>query len=170
MRQRNTDCSFCRKSYRDVGPLVEGPGNVYICGECTELCQSIINQEKGRRSRPVGGPLPETIPEVIRERLDQLVTGQDEVKETLVLATLRRRESCGPAPFRPVLLLGPTRSSRAFLARALAHAIEAPFAEGDGPALGRSGTEPVEPLLYRLLLAADFDVEAAQRGVVYVDG
>ncbi len=170
MRQRNADCSFCRKSYRDVGPLLEGPGEFYICGECIELCQSIIDQEKRRRGRPSEEPPTEMTPEVIRGRLDQLVTGQHEAKEALVLAALRRRESSGLTPFGPLLLIGPTRSSRAYLARALAHAIEAPFAGGSGQALIPSGTEPIEPLLYRLLLATDFDVEAAQRGVVYVDG
>jgi ATP-dependent Clp protease ATP-binding subunit ClpX len=150
--------------------LVEGPGNVYICGECVELCQSIIDQEKRRRSRSAGEPSPRATPEVIRGRLDQLVTGQDEAKGALVLAALHRGEFSGLAPHSLVLLIGPTRSSRVFLARALAYAIEAPFAEGDGPALVRSGTEPTEPLLYRLLLAADFDIESAQRGVVYVDG
>jgi ATP-dependent Clp protease ATP-binding subunit ClpX len=168
MRQRNADCSFCRKSYRDVGPLVEGPEEVYICGECVELCHSIIDQEKRRRSRCAGGAPPAPTPEAIRRRLDQLVTGQDEATGALVQAALRRGELSDPGPPRPVLLIGPNRSSKVFLARALAHAVEAPFAEGDSPALVRSGTEPVEPLLYRLLLASD--AEAAQRGVVYVDG
>jgi ATP-dependent Clp protease ATP-binding subunit ClpX len=111
-----------------------------------------------------------TPPEVIRERLDQLVTGQDEAKEALFLAALRRGEFSGPGQHGPILLIGPTRSSRVYLARALAHALEAPFAEGDEQALVRFGTEPVEPLLHQLLLASDFDVEVAQRGVVYVDG
>jgi ATP-dependent Clp protease ATP-binding subunit ClpX len=169
MKPRNAYCSFCRKSYREVGPLVEGPGDVYICGECIELCQSIIDQEK-RRRRPAGEAPPEATPEVIRGRLDQLLTGQDEAKEALVRAVLRRREPSSLAPLGPVLLIGPARSSRAFLARALAHAIAAPFAEGDGPALVPSGTEAIEPLLYRLLLATDFHVEVAERGVAYVDG
>jgi ATP-dependent Clp protease ATP-binding subunit ClpX len=111
MRERNTDCSFCRKSYRDVGPLVEGPGEVYICGECIELCQSIIDQEKRRRGRPGGSLPPETTPEAIRGGLDQLVAGQHEAKEALVLAALRRCESSGLTPPSPVLLIGPTRSS-----------------------------------------------------------
>src|SRR5215475_14427018 len=88
-RNRNTTCSFCRKSYRDVGPLVEGEGEVYICGECVELCQSIIDQEKRRRGRPAGGVAPAPTPEAIRGRLDQLVTGQDEAKEALVRTAMR---------------------------------------------------------------------------------
>jgi ATP-dependent Clp protease ATP-binding subunit ClpX len=170
MEQRNVSCSFCRKSYQDVGPLVEAEGEVYICGECVELCQSIIEQEKRRRSGSAAGAAPAPTPEAIRGRLDQLVTGQDEAKEALVQAALRRGQLSAGGPQNTVLLIGPTRSSRVYLARALAHALEVPFAEGDSQALVRSGAEPVEPLLYRLLGASDFDMEAAQHGVVYVDG
>src|SRR5438132_13541809 len=109
-RNRNAYCSFCRKSYRDVGPLVEGPGDVYICGECVELCQTIIEQEKRRRGRSAGDVLPVSTPEVVRGRLDHLVTGQDEAKEALVLAALRRGQSSDLDPQSPVLLIGPTRS------------------------------------------------------------
>jgi ATP-dependent Clp protease ATP-binding subunit ClpX len=170
MEKRNAYCSFCRKSYRDVGPLVEGPGEVYICGDCIELCQSIIDQEKRRRSRSAGSVPPMPTPEALRGKLDQLVTGQDGAKGVLVLAALHRGGISGRGPQNPVLLIGPASSSKVFLARALAHALEAPFAEGDSQALVLSGTEPVEPLLFRLLVASDFDAEAAQRGVVYVDG
>jgi ATP-dependent Clp protease ATP-binding subunit ClpX len=167
MGTRNAYCSFCRKSYRDVGPLVEGPGEVYICAECVELCQSIIEQEKRRRSPAGRGPsLPG--PETIRARLDQLVNGQ-EAKRALALAAHRLQESGGP---RQVLLIGPTRSSKVHLARCLAHALEGPFAAGDASALVGAGpnAEAAVPLLYELLLAGDFDIEAAQCGVVYVDG
>jgi ATP-dependent Clp protease ATP-binding subunit ClpX len=150
--------------------LVEGPGEVYICGECVELCQSIIDQEKSRRNRSAVGGSPVPTPDVIRGKLDQLVPGQDEAKEALVLAALQRVESPDRGPQTPMLLIGPTRSSKVFLARALAHAVEAPFAEGDAQALVRSGTEPAGPLLDRLLEACDFDVATAQRGVVYLDG
>jgi ATP-dependent Clp protease ATP-binding subunit ClpX len=170
MGNRNAYCSFCRKSYQDVGPLVEGPGEVYICGECIELCQSIIDQEKRRRSRSAGRIAPMPTPEAIRGKLDQRVTGQDVAKGLLVLAALHRGGVSGQGPQNPVLLIGPAHSSKVFLARALAHALEAPFAEGDSQALVRSGSEPVAPLLFWLLAASDFDAEAAQRGVVYVDG
>ena len=82
-RSRNASCSFCRKSYRDVGPLVEGPADVFICGECVELCQSIIEQEKRRRTtgKPVTGNTP--TPRTIKEKLDQYVIGQQRAKKVL---------------------------------------------------------------------------------------
>src|SRR5260221_8035491 len=85
-RNRNAYCSFCRKSYRDVGPLVEGPGDVYICGECVELCQSIIDQEKkrrgGTRTRLTHIPSPRSI----KDKLDQYVIGQPYAKKILSVA------------------------------------------------------------------------------------
>src|SRR3954453_13222510 len=80
-RNRNAYCSFCRKSYRDVGPLVEGPGDVYICGECIELCQSIIDQEKRRRgvSKTLFTNIPS--PRSIKDKLDQYVIGQQRAKK-----------------------------------------------------------------------------------------
>src|SRR2546427_5283758 len=85
-RNRNAYCSFCRKSYRDVGPLVEGPGDVYICGECIELCQSIIDQEKRRRgvSKALFTHIPS--PRSIKEKLDQYVIGQHRAKKFLIVA------------------------------------------------------------------------------------
>src|SRR5438046_2993456 len=92
-RPRNAYCSFCRKSYREVGPLVEGPDNVYICGECIELCQSIIDQEKRRRSG--GPPAHLATPETILARLNPLVAGQAEAKEALALAVHRHYQELG---------------------------------------------------------------------------
>src|SRR3954471_11378856 len=85
-RNRNAFCSFCRKSYRDVGPLVEGPGDVYICGECIELCQSIIDQEKRRRggSKTLLTHIPS--PRSLKEKLDQYVIGQHRAKKVLSVA------------------------------------------------------------------------------------
>src|SRR6187549_1044126 len=85
-RNRNAYCSFCRKSHRDVGPLVEGPGDVYICGECIELCQSIIDQEKKRRgsTRGVSSHIPS--PRTIKDKLDTYVIGQHRAKKVLSVA------------------------------------------------------------------------------------
>ncbi|HWY87230.1 MAG TPA: ClpX C4-type zinc finger protein [Gemmataceae bacterium] len=163
MKPRNTRCSFCRKSHTDVGPLVEGPGDVYICGECTELCQSIIEQERRRRNP---SPQPNS-PALIREKLDQLVNGQDEAKRALMQAVGARQDGRGH-----VVLIGPSRSAKVLLARALAYALEVPFVAGDSNGLMKSkhGSKEVLPLLLALLHAGDFHVEAVQQGVIYVDG
>ncbi len=159
--KRNAFCSFCRKSYNEVGPLVEGPSEVYICGECVELCQAIIIQERRRRSPPA----PPIGPALLRKKLDQLVSGQDEAKQALVQAASL------PEGRRTILLLGPSRSAKNFLARALAHALEVPFATGALRSLKtKHGSEVASPLLLSLLHASDFDLEAAQHGVVYLDG
>jgi ATP-dependent Clp protease ATP-binding subunit ClpX len=161
MKPRNAYCSFCRKGYRDVGPLVEGPGDVYICGECIELCQAIIEQEKRRRNvQPAGPAAPDPI--AVRATLDRLVAGQECAKAVLVEAASCRHEGSGR-----VLLTGPSQCSAMFLAKVLAYALDVPFGAGDSRDLAKS--EKGNPLL-NLLEASDYDMEAAQRGVVFVAG
>lgn len=179
-RNRNAFCSFCRKSYRDVGPLVEGPGDVYICGECIELCQSIIDQEKRRRgvSKSTVTHIPS--PRSIKDKLDQYVIGQTRAKKFLSVAVHNhyKRLSLGEEGHHDVdvdksniLLIGPTGSGKTLLARTLAKVLDVPFAIGDATTLTEAGYvgEDVENLLLKLLHAADFDIEAAQRGIVYID-
>jgi ATP-dependent Clp protease ATP-binding subunit ClpX len=178
--KKNAYCSFCRKSHRDVGPLVEGPGEVYICGECVDLCQSIIDQEKRRRGTPKGkfGDIPS--PRSIKEKLDQYVIGQQRAKRVLSVAVHNhyKRLSVLDADRSEIeidksniLLIGPTGSGKTLLAKTLARILDVPFAIGDATTLTEAGYvgEDVENLLLKLLHNADFDIEAAQRGIIYID-
>src|SRR5438477_7025815 len=179
-RNRNAYCSFCRKNYREVGPLVEGPGDVYICGECIELCQSILDQEKRRRggSRPLFSKVP--TPREIVEHLNAYVVGQTVTKKILAVSVHNHykrlmlsadAENDVEIEKSNILLIGPTGCGKTLLARTLAKILNVPFAIGDATTLTEAGYvgEDVENLLLKLLHAADFDLESAQRGVLYID-
>ncbi len=178
-RNRNAYCSFCRKSHRDVGPLVEGPGDVYICGECIDLCSSIIDQEKRRRNTGRGSNRETPSPRIIKEKLDAYVVGQQRAKKVLSVAvhnhykrlTLATERGDVDVEKSNILLIGPTGSGKTLLAKTLAKILDVPFAIGDATTLTEAGYvgEDVENLLLKLLHAADFDVETAQRGIIYID-
>ena len=178
--KKNANCSFCGKSYRDVGPLVEGPGDVYICGECIDLCQSILDQDRRRRgeSKKLFQKVP--TPREIVSHLDQYIVGQKHAKRTMAVAVHNHYkrlmlsedvENDVEIEKSNILFIGPTGCGKTLLARTIASFLQVPFAIGDATTLTEAGYvgEDVENLLLKLLHTADFEIDAAQRGIIFID-
>ena len=173
-------CSFCGKSQKQVKKLIAGPG-VYICDECIELCNEIIDEELGEASAADPAELPK--PREIFEFLDQYVVGQDLAKRALSVAVYNhykrirtpeadKRGDDGVEVMKSnILLLGPTGSGKTLMAQTLARMLQVPFAIADATALTEAGYvgEDVENILLKLIQAADFDVKKAETGIIYID-
>ncbi len=180
-------CSFCGKSHSEVKKLIAGPA-VYICDECIQVCSSILEKELGGNKSTVAethiskGEVP--TPEELSEKLNEFVIGQERAKKVLSVAVynhymrLRQNSADTSSEFADVdieksniLMLGPTGSGKTLLARTLAKVLDVPFTIVDATTLTEAGYvgDDVENIILRLLQAADFDVERAERGIIYVD-
>lgn len=175
--EKNIKCSFCGKRQGQVRRIIAGPG-VYICNECVNLCSDILDEELFEDvSEEV---LPETIPspQAIKEYMDQYIVGQEKAKVSLSVAVYNHYKrlyygSSSDVELQKsnILLIGPTGSGKTLFAQTLAKILDVPFAIADATTLTEAGYvgEDVENILLRLIQAADFDVERAERGIIYVD-
>jgi len=173
------NCSFCGKNQDQVRRLIAGPGAVYICNECVELCREIIQEDDSSGTVKPKEPLQRIPPpKVIYDELSEYVIGQEQAKKVLSVAVYNHYKRIGAQSEREVeleksniMLLGPTGSGKTLLARTLARVLEVPFTIADATALTEAGYvgEDVENILLRLIQAADFDVAKAERGIIYID-
>lgn len=178
--QTTIHCSFCGKSQDEVDKIIAGPG-VYICNECVALCQEIIDEEVSQERQESYTMVEPPKPTEIRSILDDYVIGQDQAKKTLSVAVYNHYKRISSnnetnddgvsLQKSNILLMGPTGSGKTYLAQTLARILDVPFAIADATTLTEAGYvgEDVENILVKLMQSADFDVERAQKGIIYVD-
>jgi ATP-dependent Clp protease ATP-binding subunit ClpX len=172
-------CSFCGKSQDQVRRLIAGPGAVYICDECVDLCREIIDEESAPPARTKVPLTKLPTPRKIHEQLNQYVVGQELAKRVLSVAVYNHYKRVGAGmqvddvelQKSNILLVGPTGCGKTLLAQTLAKVLDVPFCIADATALTEAGYvgEDVENILLRLIQAADFDIARAERGIVYID-
>lgn len=168
-------CSFCGKSKELVKKLIAGPNGIYICDQCIEICDEILKSESAGEDKEINLLKPAEI----KEKLDEYIIGQDEAKEVLSVAVYNHYKRIMFQPKKNgveidksnVLLLGPTGCGKTLLARTLAKILNVPFAIADATTLTEAGYvgEDVENILLKLIQNADYDVERAQKGIIYID-
>ena len=171
-------CSFCGKTQDQVRRLVAGP-NVFICNECILLCQEIISDDLPLMPEKGGAMESLPTPSEMKAVLDDYVVGQEQAKRALCVAVYNHYKRIGQQPSKDdvelqksnILMVGPTGCGKTFLAQTLARILNVPFAIADATSLTEAGYvgEDVENILLRLIQAADYDIEAAQRGIIYID-
>jgi len=184
LRKLSTDeplrCSFCHKTQEQVEKLISSPSDyprAYICNECVNVCEQILEEEKREQSNPVNKRLPR--PPEIKAFLDGYVIGQDKTKKKLAVAVynhykrifLNRQPGDVELTKSNILLIGPTGTGKTLLAQTLSRMLEVPFAIVDATTLTEAGYvgEDVENIILKLLQAADGDVTKAQQGIIYID-
>ena len=170
-------CSFCGKTEDQVRKLIAGPDGSYICDECVEICSEIIEEEVSR-DRMSGSDINLMTPMEMKEVLDEYVVGQDEAKKVLAVSVynhykriLSGRKNDVELQKSNILMLGPTGSGKTSLAQNLARMLNVPFAIADATTLTEAGYvgEDVENILLKIIQAADYDIERAQQGIIYID-
>ncbi|MEG1527635.1 MAG: ATP-dependent Clp protease ATP-binding subunit ClpX [Clostridia bacterium] len=172
-------CSFCLRTEDQVKTLIAGPNDIFICDECIEVCQTLLTkQTKNEKAKPFKLPTPLQI----KEQLDEYVIGQDNAKKILSVAVYNHYKRVNDALLGSsadgveleksnILMLGPTGSGKTLLAKTLARILDVPFAVADATTLTEAGYvgEDVENILLKLIQNANFDIEKAQRGIIYID-
>ena len=182
MANKNQHCSFCGKPKEETHRLITGPDGACICDECVEICKSMVEEWENEKETSPEVPLKK--PAEIKAELDKYIVGQDKAKRVLSVAVYnhykrinatvkqKKKEDDGVEIEKSnVLLLGPTGSGKTLLARTLAKILNVPFATSDATTLTEAGYvgEDVENILLKLIQNADFDIERAQRGIIYID-
>ncbi len=172
-------CSFCGKPKELAKRLIAGPSGVYICDECVEVCREVMKEDNEKEQ--VGAPIALLKPAEIKAKLDEYIVGQDQAKKVLSVAVYNHYKRINSSKELDkdgveidksnILLLGPTGSGKTLLARTLAKILDVPFAVADATTLTEAGYvgEDVENILLKLIQNADFDIEKAQKGIVYID-
>ena len=173
------ECSFCGRSENDVEKMITGPNGVYICSDCVEICSDILKKEKEKSDTSEIKPQKLLTPKELKAELDEYIVGQDEAKRVLSVGVYNhykrvfstKNDDDIQLEKSNILMLGPTGSGKTLLARTMAKILNVPFAVADATTLTEAGYvgEDVENILLKLLQAADFDVERAQMGIVYID-
>ena len=182
--QKEIRCSFCGRSQKEVRRIIAGPG-AYICNECIEICKDLLDEERAEEARSRGKKKEDELlrPAELKKILDEYVIGQDRAKVVLSVAVynhykrIRSLEKGGEdgtdveIQKSNILMLGPTGSGKTMLAQTLARTLNVPFAIADATTLTEAGSvgEDVENILLRLIQAADYDVEQAEKGIIYID-
>ena len=181
MEKNEQRCSFCGKSKEEVRRLIAGPGGVFICDDCVDICTAMVDETLDKESKTEEVPLKK--PAEIKAELDKYIVGQDKAKKVLSVAVYnhykrinslmksKKADDGVEIEKSNILLLGPTGCGKTLLARTLAKILNVPFATSDATTLTEAGYvgEDVENILLKLIQNADYDIERAQRGIIYID-